>query len=103
VLRAHLTHTLPPAPAALPADARRLLARTAALLSFAGDEAALAALREAEASRMAGGPYAEAFALITAGRMAGIGDLSRIRQEVELARTLPSRLDALRAGAGVAR
>ena len=103
VLRAHLTRTLPPAPAALPADSRRLLARTAALLSLAGDEAALAALREAEAARMADGPYAEAFALITAGRLAGIGDLSRIRQEVELARTLPSRLDALRAGTGVAR
>jgi hypothetical protein len=52
---------------------------------------------------MAGGPFAEAFALITAARMAGIGDLSRIRQEVELARTLPARLDALRAGTGVAR
>jgi hypothetical protein len=35
--------------------------------------------------------------------MAGIGDLARIRQEVELARTLPSRLDALRAGTGIAR
>jgi hypothetical protein len=103
VLRTHLAHALPPAPAPLPEDGRRLLARTAALLSFAGDEAGLAALRQAEGARMAGGSYAEAFALITAGRMAGIGDLARIRQEVELARTLPSRLDALRAGTGIAR
>ena len=103
VLRSHLLRTLPPPPAPLPEDSRRLLARTAALLSFAGDEAGLAALRVAEGTRMAGGAYAEAFALITAGRMAGIADLSRVRQEVELARTLPSRLDALRAGAGVAR
>jgi hypothetical protein len=103
VLGAHLSNALPPAPAPLPEDARRLVARRAALLSLAGDEAGLAALREAEGARMAGGPFAEAFALITAGRMAGIGDLSRIRQEVELARTLPARLDALRAGTGVAR
>jgi hypothetical protein len=103
VLRTHLGYALPPAPAPLPEDGRRLLARTAALLSFAGDEAGLAALREAEGARMAGGAYAEAFALITAGRMAGIGDLARIRQEVELARSLPSRLDALRAGTGIAR
>lgn len=103
VLRAHLLRTLPPAPAPLPEDARRMLARTAALLSFAGDEAGLAALRVAEGTRMAGGAYAEAFALITAGRMAGIADLSRVRQEVEMARTLPSRLDALRPGTGVAR
>ena len=103
VLRAHLLRTLPPAPAPLPEEARRLLARTAALLSFAGDEAALGALRAAEGTRMAGGAYAEAFALITAARMAGIADLSRVRQEVELARTLPSRLDTLRAGTGVAR
>jgi hypothetical protein len=103
VLGAHLAAVLPPAPAPLPDDARRLVARTAALLALAGDEAGLAALRDAEATRMAGGPYAEAFALITAGRMGGIGDLPRIRQEVELARALPSRLDALRTGAGVAR
>jgi hypothetical protein len=70
------------------------VARRAALLSFAGDEAGLTALREAEGARMAGGPFAEAFALITAARMAGISDLSRIRQEVELARSLPARLDA---------
>jgi hypothetical protein len=75
----------------LPEEARRLLARTAALLSFAGDEAALAALRAAEGTRMAGGAYAEAFALITAARMTGIAELSRVRQEVELARTLPAR------------
>lgn len=103
VLRAHLAHALPPAAAPLPVDGRRLVARTAALLSLAGDEAGLAALREAEGARMAGGPYAEAFALITGGRIDGIADLSRVRQEMELARSLPSRLDALRPGTGMAR
>lgn len=103
VLRAHLPHALPPAPAPLEEEARRLLARTAALLSLAGDEAGLAALRDAEGARMAGGPYAEVFALITADRIGGIGDLARIRQEMELARSLPSRLDALRGGVVITR
>jgi hypothetical protein len=103
VLRAHLASVLPPAPQRLSEEGRGLVARAAALLALAGDEAGLAALREAEAARMAGGSFEEAFALITAGRMDGIGDLPRIRQEVDLARALPSRLEALRAGAGVAR
>jgi hypothetical protein len=103
VLRDHAAATLPAAPEALPPAGRSLVARTAALLALAGDEAGLAALRDAESRRMAGGAFEEAFALITAGRMAGIGDLPRLRQELELARALPSRLDSLRAGAGLAR
>lgn len=103
VLRAHLAATLPPAPAPLEPEARQLVARAAALLALAGDEAALAELRAAESGRMSGGPFDEAFALITAGRLGGMEGLPRLRQELDLARTLPARLDALRAAPGAAR
>jgi hypothetical protein len=50
---------------------------------------------------MGEGAFAEAFALLTAARIGGIGDLPRLRRELEVARLLPARLDGLRAsGAG---
>jgi hypothetical protein len=103
VLRTHLAAALPPAPAPLTEEARRLLARAAALLALAGDEPGLAALREAEAARMAGGAFEEPFVLLTAARMEGVADLPRLRQELELARALPARLETLRTGPGAAR
>jgi hypothetical protein len=102
VLAAHLA-LAPPPPAPLDAETRRLVARRAALLALAGDEAGLAALRSAEAARMAGGAFEDTFALLTARRMAGVRDLPRARQELELARTLPSQLEALRPTPGGAR
>lgn len=102
VLGDHLVRA-PAPPEPLDAEARRLVARRAALLALAGDDAGLAALREAEAARMAGGAFEEAFALLTARRMEGVGDLPRARQELELARVLPSRLEALRPAPGGAR
>ncbi len=102
VLAAHLARA-PAPPAPLGAETRRLVARRAALLALAGDEPGLAALREAEAARMAGGAFEEAFALLTARRMEGVADLPRARQELELARALPSRLEALRPAPGGAR
>jgi hypothetical protein len=103
VLGTHLADTLPAGPAALDAEARRLVARRAALLAMAGDESGLAALREAEGLRMSGGAFAEAFALINAGRLSGTEALPRLRQELELARALTVQLDGLRAAAGTAR
>lgn len=99
----HLAVALPPAPEPLPDATRRLVARAAALLALAGDEVRLAALRAAEGTRMEGGAFADAFGLMTAGRIASIGDLPQLRRELELARALPARLEALRAGAGAAR
>ncbi len=96
VLRQHLASALPPPPALLEEPQRRVVARTAAMLALAGDEAGLAALREAEAGRMSDGAFSEAFTLLTAGRMAGTADLPRLRRELELARLLPGRLEALR-------
>ncbi|SFK79854.1 hypothetical protein [Falsiroseomonas stagni] len=95
-MQAHLATVLPPAGTPLSPEHRPLIARTAALLALAGNESALAALREAEQPRMAGGPLEEAFGVITAARIAGLDDLPRLRQELDVARLLPGRLDGLR-------
>jgi hypothetical protein len=102
-MQAHLAVTLPVPPAPLEEEARRQVARAAALLALAGDEVGLAALRAAEGARMEEGAFAEAFALMTAGRIGGIGDLPRLRRELEVARLLPAQLERLRPGAGAAR
>ncbi len=102
-LLGHLETTLPAPGEALDAAARRLVARAAALLALAGDEAGLAALREREAPRMSGGAFEEAFGLLTSARLSGADDLPRARRELELARALPARLEALRNGEAPAR
>lgn len=99
----HLAQALPAAPAPLDDGARRLLVRQAALLALAGDSHGLAALREAQGSRVQGGPLAEAFALLTAESLRGLADLPRLQRELQLFRTVPGRLEALRAGAPVTR
>jgi hypothetical protein len=102
-LGAHLRAVLPGRPAALDAGQQQLVARHAALLALAGEQSALAELAAAESSRMGGGAMREAFALLTADRLAGTADLPRLRQELEFARALPGRLESLRAEPGVAR
>jgi hypothetical protein len=101
--QAHLALSLPPAPAPLDDAARRLVARAAALLALAGDEPGLAALRAAEGARMEEGAFSEAFGLMTAGRLDGIGDLPRLRRELDVARLLPAQLERLRPSPGAAR
>jgi hypothetical protein len=102
-MQAHLAAVLPPAGTPLAPEHRPLIARTAALLALANDESALAALRDAEQPRMAGGPLEEAFGVITAARIAGLDDLPRLRQELDVARLLPGRLDGLRESGPVTR
>ena len=102
-LSAHLAEAIPPAPAPLTEEGRRLVARTAALLALAGDEGGLAGLRAAHGARMEGGAFEDAFALMTAGRIGGVGDLPRLRRQLELARLLPTRLESLRPGVAIAR
>ncbi len=102
-LLGHLDTILPEAEAPLDDPARRLLARAAALLALAGDEAGMAALRARVAARMRGGAFEEAFALLSAARLGGTEDLPRARRELELARGLPARLDVLRTAEGAAR
>ncbi|MBU8537670.1 hypothetical protein [Falsiroseomonas tokyonensis] len=95
-LRQHLETLVPPPPAPLPEAQKSIVARIAALLTLAGDESGLAALRAEEQTRMSDGPLSEAFTLFTSGRVAGLGDLPRLREELDTARGLPSRLDRLR-------
>jgi hypothetical protein len=102
-MQAHLGVVLPAPPEPLTEEGQRLVARAAALLSLAGDAVGLAALQEAEASRMAGSPFEDAFGLLTAGRIERISDLPRLQRELEVARLLPSRLESLRPGAAPAR
>ena len=99
----HLAAGLPPHPAPLAAEQRAALARHAAYLALAGDEAGLAALRAAHGARMEGGALAEAFGVLTADPVRGIADLPRLQRELGQMRLLPTRLDALRAGVQVAR
>lgn len=99
----HLAARLPPHPAPLGQEERAALARHAAYLALAGDEAGLAALRTAQGARMEGGALAEAFGVLTADPVRGLSDLPRLQREVGLMRLLPTRLEALRAGVQVAR
>ncbi|MBK1661986.1 hypothetical protein, partial [Paracraurococcus ruber] len=69
----------------------------------AGDEPGLAALRQAAAPRMGDGALAEAFRALTADPLRGLADLPRLQQELQLFRTLPTRLEALRTSASVTR
>lgn len=99
----HLAASLPPAPVPLRPEDRAALARAAAYAALAGDETALAALREAHGPRMAGGALAEAFGVLTADPLRGLADLPRLQRELAMMRQLPTRLEALRAGVQVAR
>jgi hypothetical protein len=102
-LRPHLRAALPAAPAPLAEQHRRLVLRQAAILALAGEDAALAALRAEHAARMQGGALAEAFTLLTADPLRGMGDLPRLQRELQLFRNFPMRLEALRAGGPVTR
>ncbi len=99
----HIAIRLPAAPAALAREDRVALARAAAFAALAGDETALAALREAHGERMRGGALSEAFAALTSDPLRGLADLPRVQQEIGMLRLLPSRLEALRAPVQVAR
>lgn len=99
----HLAAALPPAPTPLERAERAALARAAAYAALAADEALLAALRDAHGPRMADGPLAEAFALLTGDPLRGIADLPRLTQEIGMLRVLPRRLEALRGPVPVTR
>jgi hypothetical protein len=99
----HVVAMLPAAPAPLGQPERVALARAAAYAALAGDEPALAALRQAHGARMEGGPLAEAFGVLTADPLRGVADLPRLQRELGLLQVLPARLEALRAGVQVAR
>ncbi len=99
----HLLTSLAPDPAPLGGDDQAAVARHAAYLALAGDDAGLAALRAAHGARMEGGTLAEAFGVLTADPARGIADLPRLQRELGMLRLLPTRLEALRTGVQVAR
>lgn len=99
----HLAASLPPAHEPLGPEDRAALARRAAYLALAGDDAGLSQLRAAQGARMEGGALAEAFGVLTSDPLRGIADLPRLQRELGMMRLLPTRLDALRAGVQVAR
>lgn len=74
---------------------RRALLRLATAAARAGDDAALAALREREMPRMPSGPLADMFRLLTADPVRSTADLKRSGQEATLAGGLPGQLKAL--------
>lgn len=102
-LRQHLASVTPPAPAPLEEALKPVVARIAALLTLAGNEAGLSELRAEEQARMSDGPLSGTFNLLTAERVAGLSDLPRLQQELDVARGLPGRLDGLRAGTPITR
>ena len=80
---------------------RRALLRLATAAARAGDDAALAALREHEGPRMDAGPLADMFRLLTADQVRSTADLKRAGQEAALAGRLPGQLKALQPTTGV--
>lgn len=76
-----------------------ILLRLAAAAARAGDDATLATLRRQESPRMAAGPVADMFRLLTAEQVRSVADLKRSGQEAALARALPAQLKALQAPA----
>jgi hypothetical protein len=66
---------------------------------MANDTDALAHLRETYGTRMAGGPLAEAFVLLTSDSARGVQDLPRLQREISQLRLLPERLGGLNAAA----
>jgi len=88
----HITAKIPPASAPLDASIRRDLARAAAYAAMANDTATLSQLRDTYGARMQGGPFAEAFTLLTGESLRGVQDLPRLQREISQLRLLPQRL-----------
>jgi hypothetical protein len=74
---------------------RRLLLRLASAASQAGDDPLLERLRTQELPRMAGGPLADMFRLLTAAKIQSASDLKRSGREMALARAVPAGLRAV--------
>jgi hypothetical protein len=74
---------------------RRTLLRLATAAARAGDDATLTELRQRETARMASGPLADMFRLLTSAQVRSVADLKRSGQEAALARGLSGELNAL--------
>ena len=78
---------------------RQTLLPLATAAARAGDEAALATLRQRESPRIESGPLADMFRLLTADPVRSSADLKRSGQEATLARALAGQLKGLQAPA----
>ena len=83
-----------PASGALDETQRGLMVRLATAAARAGDDAALASLREQMQTRIGTGPRADLFRLLTAEPVRGTADLGRARAEMGLARTVTTDMNA---------
>jgi hypothetical protein len=99
-LATYVARTVPPEGKLNDVQQRALL-RLATAAARAGDDAALAALREHEGPRMNSGPLADMFRLLTAEQVRSSADLKRAGQEATLAGRLPGQLKALQPTAGM--
>jgi tetratricopeptide (TPR) repeat protein len=77
----------------------RLVLRLATAVARAGDDAALAGLRETYGSRIAAGPLGDMFRLLTLQPIRTTADIGRSQGDISLAASLPAGLKALRTGA----
>lgn len=99
----HLDAALRGQAAPLTPALQRTVVRHAALLALAGDNVGLTRLRAARATLLTGTPAEAPFQLLATDPVRGLADLPRIQTELELFRTLPSRLDRLRTASADAR
>jgi len=96
-LTAYAARTVP-AEGKLDDAQRATLLRLATAAARAGDATSLSSLRIRDEPRMASGPIAEMFRLLTADPVRGVGDLTRAGREAGLARGLPQQINALQGG-----
>jgi hypothetical protein len=85
-----------PASGALDIGQQTLLVHLAGLASQAGDMAELHRLQAGQGSRIAPGPRADLFRLLTESPVGAVADLPRSEKELNAARTVPAALASLR-------
>jgi hypothetical protein len=85
-----------PAHGPLDTTQQTLLVHLAGLASQAGDMAALHRLQAEQGGRIAPGPRADLFRLLTESPVGAVADLPRSEKELNAARTLPAALASLR-------
>jgi hypothetical protein len=93
-LNAYVAKTVP-AEGRLDDGQRRALLRLATAAARAGDDATLKLLRQSAGQRMASGPLADMFRLLTADPVRSVNDLRRSGREAVLAGGLPAQLNVL--------
>ena len=79
----------------------KTILRLATAATRAGDDAALAGLREKYLPRLGGGPLPDMFRLLTAEPIRTSADIGRSRQDMNIMTSLPADFKALRLSSAV--